>query len=120
MELGTREVREFWRFVKEGLQAKYAERIAKLQELLDRFDHQPTFWAMDVQKALERIVCALESSDFGLARDIVCPGDFKQHISLIRDCVYSYGQLVYAWSSIREAAKRLIAKDGSFRLSRIV
>lgn len=120
MELGRREVPEFWRVIKDGLQIKYAERIAQLQGLLERFNHQPAFWAADVRMATNNIVEALASRDFGVPRDIVGPDDFRQRISLVRDSIHLYGELMDGWPSIREAAKRLATRDSGFRLSRVI
>ena len=82
-----------------------ARDIAALRLSLERHDHEPAYWAMDVQRTLMALLDAIVQPDLGVPRDISLQG-FAAELRQL-------GKLLVCWPQIMEAAADLAVISSS-------
>jgi hypothetical protein len=107
MTLGSLNLPEFAEFTR--LQAKHTNSvfIALMEEYLQKYGESAAFWAADVKKYRDLVCQALMRPDYWIPLDLVSGRGLEETQALAQRLVYKFGQLLYWWPDMVEAARDL-------------
>jgi len=83
------------------------EFVSYLEDLLERYEGQPDFWAEDVRAFVDASRNAFAGEDYLAPKELIGRVEAKEARSLTHRLVRQYGQLLCWWPQIVEAAGRL-------------
>ena len=84
-----------------------SKHIQSLEELLETYDGSPAYWSEDILNRIEAFRDLATSDDLDIPSDIGPGRDPKEARALTRRLVRRYGELLYWWPVIFDAAKDL-------------
>jgi hypothetical protein len=114
MRIGGLTDTQYSGFFKELWLADISRNIQHLEELLDTYESSPSFWAADVLKRIEAY------QDLALLEDLDIPYELRSGRSpnearaLTRKLFHRFGQLLYWWPVLVEAAREIRESGMSF------
>ncbi|MFN7945493.1 MAG: hypothetical protein U0Z53_09085 [Blastocatellia bacterium] len=110
MQTGKLPLPEFEEYVRRNIWRLQGSFAAVLENRLRHEARTPDYQADDISNYLDNLSEAMTRSDY-IIPDDMRPGrssDEARHLS--RQLVYQFGELLYWWSEIRDAARKLRAK----------
>ena len=117
-EHGTQPTAKFEAFLRERLARSNDRLISLLEGRLQSSGGLPEFWANDVKKYLAILRQASAREDYCIPLDLVVGRSRTETRELTRRLVFKFGQLLYSWPEMVEAAGRL--RSGGERLAQPV
>jgi hypothetical protein len=110
-ELGALTLADFEARVRSFQQFRTMAFITLLESQLRMHDSMPTFWAEDVRRMIELLWRATSADASIVPHDLLDVGDAGAARRLSQELVGRFGELLAAWPTIVDAARRLRARD---------
>ena len=107
MRVGSLAENAFTEFVKARRLTEISQNIQHLHKLLDTYRGSPAYWREDVLNRIEALRRYAQSECIDIPSDIGPGRDPKEARALCRRLVRRYGELLYWWPVIFDAAKDL-------------
>lgn len=110
MEVASMPGRDFEEFVRVQLWRMQSDTIAHLEGYMYYCRRSPDFWADDVQYYIHNLRSALTTESFIIPRDLLDGRSPDEARKVSQRLVFKFGQLLYHWPELVEAAKTLRAR----------
>jgi len=110
IELGSMTLQDFEEFVRINLWRMQSDYISFLVAHLDSYDGSPDFWANDVEQFIDTLRTAMADPDYLVPGDLLENRSAEEARKLSQRLVLKFGQLLYWWPEIVNAARNLRAK----------
>ena len=110
-ELGALTLADFEARVRSFQQFRTMAFVTTLETQLRTHDSTPRFWAEDVRRIIERLRKATGADEFIVPRDLQGGRGAGDARRLIQELTGRFGELLEAWPTIVDAARRLRAQD---------
>ncbi len=108
--LGSMTLRDFEEFVRINLLRMQTDYISFLVTHLEAYEGEPDFWASDVEQFIDTLQNSLADQDYLVPRDLLENRSAEEARKLSQRLVSKFGELLYWWPEIVNAAKTLRAK----------
>lgn len=115
MEIASMPQEDFEEFIKVQLWRMHTDTIQQMEGYLQHYRRQPAFWAKDVDTYLHYFHTALIKENFIVPKDLLGSRNAEEARKLSQQLVFKFGQLLYHWPGLVEAARSL--RDRELRLS---
>jgi hypothetical protein len=106
-ELGSLSQDEFDILVRTLLWSRAAEIINREENLLLRSKHQPSWWRQVVEARIRQLQGRLLEPDYVFPRELIAVSRGNGKLIALRHLIWQFGNLLYWWPDIVEAAKTL-------------
>ena len=110
MAVGAMAQPDFEEFVRAHLLRMGSDFVTLLEAYLEEFDASPDFWADDMAHYIDTLREALTREDYVTPTDLLDGRSPEEARRLARRLVFKFGQLLYWWPAIIQAAKSLRAQ----------
>ena len=110
MELGSMSLRDFEEFASIQARGMNTSFISMMEERLRVCGESPEFWANDVKRYLGLLQKALTREDYWVPLDLIDGRSVDEARELSQRLVRKFGELLYWWPHIVEAARGLRAQ----------
>jgi hypothetical protein len=118
MSLGRLSPEEFDHLLRQWVQSSSRRFVASLRERLCAETAAPRFWVSDLEKYMGLLEQAVASEEYYVPLDLLAGSHLDEARRLMHRLVFRFGQLLYWWPSLVEAARDLRRRD--YRLPRPV
>jgi hypothetical protein len=81
--------------------------LRELEERLERYASEPSYWAADIRKSIQVLHSSLASESFGIPRELVDHYGLEPARAEFKRLVSRFGQLLETWPAIVDAALEL-------------
>jgi hypothetical protein len=111
MEIASMPQEDFEEFVKVQLWRMHTDTIQQMEGYLQHYQRDPAFWAKDIENYLHHFHTALIKDSFVVPQDLLGSRNAEVARKLSQQLVFKFGQLLYHWPELVEAAKSLRARE---------
>lgn len=107
MAVGSQSMPSFVEHLKLGIWQFASSRLTVMEQLLDKYQGKPDFWAIDARKHNQLLLEAMLEDDFYVPADIK-PGRTREDaLELTRKLTFKFGELLHWWPQLVEASREL-------------
>jgi hypothetical protein len=104
---------DFAQFVQTQARYRNEQFLAQLEATLTQHDHQPAYWAADVQRYMHTMHHAMQADDYIVPIDLQVHYRPRQALTIAQALLKLFGQLLQAWPDIVSATHDLRQKGQS-------
>jgi hypothetical protein len=110
-ELGQLDQSDFEIFVRQLVGKHVTESIATFENRLQEGSDTPAFWANDVRKYILMMRDSLTKQEWNIPLELLYGRNITETRKLTQKLVFKYGQLLFWWPSLVEAARHLRSRN---------
>jgi hypothetical protein len=111
VDFGSMDLPEFVEIIRIQYWRNISERIDMLDRLLNSYGSSPRYWAEDVHKYMDALRQSASSQEGFIPTDILSGRTPEEALRLTQRLVLRFGQLLYWWPRLVEAAQALRSQN---------
>lgn len=109
-ELGTQSLPNFAHFVQQQAHRRNEQFLASIETTLDQYEHQPTYWATDLQQYMQTMRRAMRADEYIVPVDLRVNYPPRQALEMGQLLIRLFGEWLIAWPDIVATSQALRQK----------
>ena len=107
VELGKLSLSEFEVFMHGQIRRTVESNLSLMEDLLRDRPAAPDFWTRDMRRYIDMLKSSVKRDDYAIPLDLMQDRNSEQARALAKTLVLRFGQLLFRWEDIVQAAKKL-------------